>query len=334
MKSRWVKFGLRLLVSLLLITWALRGIDLQAVGASLRQVHLGWFAAALMLHVVGVLISACRWHLLLRAQGVGAPVTFLTSSYLVGFFFNNFLPGSVGGDVYRAWDTVRFSGDRTRPFAVILVERATGLLTLLFLASAVALTRVPSAGKRSTVWLVTLGVAAAAVVLFLVLRVAEQLPGRLRRVGEKVARFRAAIVLYRERKNLLVAALLLGLALQLNYVLHFYLIGLSLKLGLPFLIYLVVVPLVAVLLLLPVSINGVGVRENAYMFFFGALGITPARTVAFCWASLAALLFFGLVGGLVYAFRRLRVHDAPGPRFVPPHKRDTSTPRAGDGRAG
>jgi uncharacterized protein (TIRG00374 family) len=306
MLSRWAKFAVRLTVSALLIAWALRGVDLEAVGRSLSGTRYGWYGAALLLHVVGVLISALRWHLLLRAQGVRAPVSYLTTSYLVGFFFNNFLPGSVGGDVYRAWDTVRFSGNRARSFAVILVERASGLFTLLLLASAVAVSRVPTAGNRATVWLATLGVLAAGVVLLLALWAGERLPGRFRKVGDKIRAFRSAIVLYRERKKLLGGALTLGLLLQLNYVLHFYLIGRALDLGLPFGVYLVAVPLVAVLLLLPVSINGVGVRENAYLFFFGPLGVAASRTVAFCWASLAALLVFGVVGGLLYAVRRLR----------------------------
>ncbi len=306
MRARWVKFAVRLAVSALLIGWALRSVDIGAVGRSLSGIRYGWYGLALMLHVVGVLISAWRWHLLLRAQGVRAPVGYLTTSYLVGFFFNNFLPGSVGGDVYRAWDTVRFSGDKARSFAVILVERATGLVTLLFLASAVALSRVPAAGSRQTVWIATLAVLALACGVLVALRVGENLPGRLRRLGERIGAFRSAVVLYRERRSLLAGALVLGLLLQLNYVLHFYLIGRGLSLGLPFVVYLVAVPLVAVLLLLPVSINGVGVRENAYLFFFSPLGVTAPRTVAFCWASLAALMVFGFLGGALYAFRRLR----------------------------
>lgn len=296
---------MRLLVSVALIGWALRGVDLSAVANSLGEVSLPWFGGAILLHVVGVVISAARWHLLLRAQGVSAPVAYLVNSYLVGFFFNNFLPGSVGGDVYRAWDTVRFAGDRARPFAVILIERATGLLTLLLLASVVALAGAPEVAKRTTVWIVTLGAAAMGTLVLLGLRLGERLPGRLAKVGDKIAKFRAAILQYRRQRRLLAAAVALGLLLQLNVVLHFYFVGRSLHLGLPFAAYLVVVPLVSVLLLLPVSINGVGVRENAYLFFFGSLAVGPSRIIAFCWASLAAVLLFGVVGGLLYALRRL-----------------------------
>jgi uncharacterized protein (TIRG00374 family) len=306
MRARWLKFSVRLAVSGLLIWWALRGVDVAAVGRTLSGVRYGWYGAALVLHVVGVLTSAFRWQLLLRAQGVPVPVGYLTTSYLVGFFFNNFLPGSVGGDVYRAWDTVRFSGDKARSFAVILVERATGLITLLCLASAVALGRVPVAGSRRTVWAATIGVLVLGCAVLLALRLGERLPGKLRGLGERIRSFRSAIVLYRERRGLLGGALALGLLLQLNYVLHFYLIGRALSLGLPFVVYLMTVPLVAVLLLLPVSINGVGVRENAYLFFFGPLGVSDSRIVAFCWASLAALLVFGVLGGALYALRRLR----------------------------
>ena len=82
-----------------------------------------------------VLASAVRWGVLLRAQHVRLPYSFLTQSFLVATFFNNFLPSNIGGDVVRITDTAKAAGSKTLATTVVLIDRGIGLLGLALMAA-------------------------------------------------------------------------------------------------------------------------------------------------------------------------------------------------------
>src|SRR5689334_5595899 len=92
-------------------------------------------ASALALYFAVILVSTWRWSILLRAQHVELPFSFLTQSFLVATFFNNFLPSNIGGDVIRITDTARIVGSRTLATTVVLIDRGLGLLGLALMAA-------------------------------------------------------------------------------------------------------------------------------------------------------------------------------------------------------
>ena len=103
-RSRLGKVAVRMVVSALLLVWVWPEEPL-ALGRALREASPGWLAAAFALHGAGVWLSAVRWRMLLEATGTRIGVGRLAGSYLIGFFFNTWLPSGFGGDVVRAWDT-------------------------------------------------------------------------------------------------------------------------------------------------------------------------------------------------------------------------------------
>ena len=90
----------------------------------------------------------------------------------------------------------------------------------------------------------------------------------------------------------------------MNVVIAYYLLAQSLGLPVPFLNYFLIIPAALLVLMAPVSINGIGLREGAFVFFLGLYGIGRAEAVAFAWIAYGVLLIQGVLGGLVYAFRR------------------------------
>ncbi len=305
----------RCLLSALLLAWLLSRTDFAAVGAALRHARWGWFAAGTSLHVVGVLLTAWRWGILLKAQGLHVPTLYLARSFLIASFFNYFLPTSVGGDVYRAFDVGRYTRQPERALGILLVERVSGLFALVLLAVGAAPWAAHLFGSRVLVYapLAILGLFILGGLLLFWNRFVETagsiflLPG-LSRVKDRARAVHEAIVAYRNHKGAIGRALLVGLALQLNFVLHHYLlaraVGMELSLG----IFLLLVPIVSILLLIPASINGIGIRENAFVVFLGSVGVDRGIAVAFCSLLFAAMLLFGVVGGLVYAFSGRSTH--------------------------
>ena len=149
--------------------------------AVLRTVGLGWLVAAFSLHAVGIFVSAYRWQILARAQGDEIPLGYLMKSYLVGTFFNNFLPSSFGGDIVRIWDGSRFSQSLVKSSAIVVVERATGIIVLFLFALFASLFRLDMANEVPVIWAaLVLGLAGLALAALFFTPLAERTLRRCR----------------------------------------------------------------------------------------------------------------------------------------------------------
>src|SRR5215471_8694846 len=98
---------IKVLVSVGLLYLLFRRVDMARLWTVARQASIVWLGAALLLYFAMILASTWRWRVLLRAQHVELPYSFLTQSFLVATFFNNFLPSNIGGDVIRITDTAK-----------------------------------------------------------------------------------------------------------------------------------------------------------------------------------------------------------------------------------
>ncbi|MFL6233817.1 MAG: lysylphosphatidylglycerol synthase transmembrane domain-containing protein [Thermoanaerobaculia bacterium] len=268
--------ALRLAVSAALVAWILRKTPFQAVGAAFRSADLRFVLLALALNLFDTLASVRRWRLLIRAQGGEAPFPGLVRAYFTGIFFNNLLPSTIGGDTVRVVHTSRSGVGRAKALAVIFVDRFLGLLALALFAIVGAL-----ASGRLT-WMMA-GAAALGLVaglLFLHLKL-------------------------QWRWDVLARASGWSLLLQTSVVLSFWCLARALHVPIPLPYFFLIVPLALFVMMLPVSINAIGVRENVWAFFFAAFGVPAALGVAVAWLSYGIVLVQALAGGAIYAWGRL-----------------------------
>jgi uncharacterized protein (TIRG00374 family) len=260
-----------------------------------------------------------RWQLLLAANGTTVGLPFLARSLLVGTFFNNFLPSTVGGDLMRARDTAAHAGGGTGALAIVLVERASGVLVLGLFALAAPLAGALGRGgapPAATAAAFALLAGLAAFVALLRPAPLAALRARLARLARPGRGRAAAAALDRALRlvgtletlaaapRALGATFLLALALQAAVILHYWCVARSLGLAVGFVELCVVVPVATVLLLVPVSINGIGAREAVFALLLGRLGVTLAEALAFSWIAFGTVLAHGLIGGVVFAARR------------------------------
>jgi len=323
-----VTLVLRVAVSAGLIAWLLRRTDFQEVGRAFRSADLRLVGLAILLIPLGYLTSVCRWRLLLRSQGGEASLPFLLQSLLVGIFFNNLLPSTIGGDAVRAWDTARSGVHRATAVAVVVVDRFVGLLALMLFA----LIGLPLSGRilashptqrglagDLTLWVCAgaagLGLAAAFLFLpsrrvpTLLSRLGSLLPGRFGSLPGKVA---SSLFAFQGKGSVLMRAFAWSLALQALVVINAWLLARALRVPLPLADFFLIVPLGLFLMMVPVSINGIGVREGSYAFFFRAFGLAASLGVAVAWLDYGIILLQALAGGAVYALLRARSKPAPG----------------------
>lgn len=297
----------RVAVSLLLLGVVIGSVGVETVLEGLAELRPAALVVALGLAVLNVAISAYKWGLLLRIKGISLPFRTLLSYYYVGQFFNAFLPTTVGGDGVRVYYLHARHDAGPDAVSSVVVERLTGLLTVLAIggvAAAVVADRLPPVVSGTV--LVALPAGAVVVGVLFTGTGRGVLEGTLFRVsrfdlGDRLAGVYDATYDYRGAGRALVPVVALSILFRLVLVVNNYVVAVGLGMDVPFVYFLVFVPLVEVLLFVPVSIQGFGVRETAYVYLFGAVGAPAGAALTLGIAMQLVLgVFNNLLGGLVY----------------------------------
>ncbi len=293
------KYG-RLLGSLILVGLLVWRIDWRQVASAFAQLETSYWLLALGLYLLTQGVSAARWQMLGHMLGLGGGWRDYLSPYFIGMFFNLVLPTSVGGDVVRAWYLAR----RSRPsvaFLSVLADRVNGLAVLIAVACVATLCcPIPLPG-----WIVAI-VAAMGTTCVLGLALLPLLPWLRQRSSlhpRLAPLLDGADLCLRDHRGLL-SVTLLSLVVQLANVVLAWLVGEGLGLKVPPLYYGVLIPLVSILTLLPISLNGMGLREAGTMLLLAPLQISSASAVTLSLLLFAVYTVASLLGGVVYLFGR------------------------------
>lgn len=289
---------LRLLVSLALLSLLARRLDGRQLQAAFADLRWEFWLAAVALYLGTQVVSALRWKLLSRPLGLEGSLGQFIAYYFVGMFFNLLLPTSVGGDVVRAWYLDGGSGQRLAAFLSVFVDRFSGLLVLLALAC-VAVACCPIALPLwipTSVWMTAAGAILGIGVLPLLARRFQ----RFERPGRLVAGLQA----YRHQPGLIVATTGLSLVVQAANVVLVWLVGQALALPIPAGYYWIFVPMVTLLTLMPISLNGMGIREGATWLFLAPLAVPQGLAVSLAVLWFGVFMAASLCGAGVYLFGR------------------------------
>ncbi len=317
---------LRLAGSAALLAWLAWRTDWRQVVEAFARLSWGWWLLATALYAAAQVVSSVRWQLMARPLGFRATTVQYTTFYFVGMFFNLVLPTSVGGDVVRAWYLARLddgAGRRLPALLSVFAERLSGLAVLVLLACAAALVSPVELPPWLRVAIAAAGVGTA---------VGLGISPLVARWGEctrfaRLSRLARDGQTYLGRPRLLLGTGLLSLAVQAANVAVVALIGHGLGLDVPAVYYAVMVPMVTLLTLLPVSVNGVGVREAGTVLLLAPAGVAdgPAVSLALLWFLCFSAV--GLAGVFFYLFGGL-------PRFEVRSHESTFGDHPGEGRAG
>jgi uncharacterized protein (TIRG00374 family) len=292
--------------------FVLRSIDLLALWQRVKGMNPAWIALALLAYTFVQVMSVWRWRRLLRAQHVDVATRTLRESIWVSLFFNNFLPSNIGGDVVRIADTAAAAGSKTLATTVVLVDRVLGLTALILVASfgafAASLMGIHVPGAR-WLWMVSAtGVLVAIPVIALPQLTAYLLhPLRMLKrpwVDERVQRLEDAINRFRETPSALAGSFAGAIVVQITIVAFYLLTAQGLSVPLPILLGAVLIPVSLAVQMAPLSINGFGVREAVFAFFFRRFGLPIDAAVALSLVSTGLVMGLSLVGGFMFLRRR------------------------------
>ena len=315
---RLLLFVLKLLVSAALIGWILATANLSAVGEAMVGVDLRWLGLAMGLQFVGAALITLRWQRLLAVKDVTPGFRHLFSSVVASSFFRQFLPSIIGGDAIRGYDAWRAGAGPGLAVMSLVVDRLAGLFALAIFALGAGLffddfsERLPDVRLWVLIGIGTLTVLLGGVFLPSRFIPRRYIPGSLtrlaavvpERVSAKITNTLNAVRMFEGHPGLLVYIIALSFLLQINVITFYWVLAHALGLGMDFSAFWIIVPLAIFVMMAPVTINGIGLREAVFIFLLGQWQIGQSEALAFAWLEYGSFLAFGLFGGLVYALRR------------------------------
>jgi glycosyltransferase 2 family protein len=279
-----------------------------------RTASPGPLLAAVLLVIVDRTLMASRWLWLLgpftRRPGGGHTVGLGTvlHVFFVSTFVGTFLPASIGNDAVRATAMTRAGVPMADAVGSIFMDRVLGILSLLIMAVAgLWLARELPAREAvlAALAVTALGCGAVAAAVFST-RVAARLTALLRRLPwPRVHRVGTAVLeavqRYAAHHRILAVVTAASVGVQVLRVLQAWCLGLGLGLAAPLSAYFAFVPLVLLVMLLPITVNGLGTSQAAFVLFFAAAGVAAPGAFALSVLFLALGVVGNLPGGILWA---------------------------------
>ena len=306
--------ALKAIVSIGLLWLLISRVDVRRLWSVARNASAIWLIGALGLYLAMIVTSAWRWSLLLKAQGLVFSFRKLISSFLVATFFNNFLPSNIGGDVVRIADTAPAAGSKTVATTVVLLDRGIGLLGLVLMAAIGASVgpRLGDVGGTLGASVLWAGFAAASAIATVALLFPETFtrllhPLRLLHaewVDERLARLTAALSRFRDAPAALGGCFAGAVVVQTVLVGFYLAIAHSMRIPIGFAELAVIVPVTFIVQMIPLSMNGFGIREATFGFYFTHLGLPLESALLVSFVGAALIMLFSLSGGLAYLGRQ------------------------------
>lgn len=297
-KPKFPTFLLKFLISVGMISFFVWHIDFSTLYSAVHRTKVSYLLIGLILYPLGQVICAIKWQYLARALGIHKDLKPMVGLYFIGMFFNLFLPTSIGGDITRGLYLNPRSGNTRSSFLSVLVERGTGVLSMLILASIVMLSPYGAALPA----ILRYGFPVLSVMVFLFIWI---LPHVLRNTRTRVRRlvFQELIVFWQHPRIGIVA-------LSYSVIFHSILVAIhvciarALSLNIPVPYHFITVSLASLASLLP-SFNGIGVRDGAYIYLLSLIGIDKAFGLFFSFLWFLIMAVSSFIGCIVYLMRGL-----------------------------
>ncbi len=284
-------FALRAGLGLAVVGFLLWRYNPRTIAVLFARERPSYFCAAFAIYISGLLLSSFRWQLLARLVGIRDYYLRFVRYYFIGSFTNLFVPGLIGGDAARAIYLGRRHHRVAAAVASVAADRGTGILAVFWLAGLAA---IPMARVLPRSLLITIvGVSAATIAgLFaapLIDRLLHSTPGRLRALGDTFAP-------YLGNPASLIPAIGLSLILQTDLAIAQWVLALGLGLAIPLRVFLLSMPIANAFASIPVTLNGLGLREATYLVMLAMAGVGHSDAVALGLLWFIATALAGLTG--------------------------------------
>lgn len=287
--KKYAKIILKILVSAALISFLFFKEGKESVFSQISSMDLRFAPIVILLLTLNYLVSSLRWKALLLDQKNKVSVAYLTSLYFIGSFFNNFMPTSIGGDVYKIYKLGKKLNDTSRGFSSTFMERFTGVAVLLFISVFGLFAYI-----GSYTYLVLILFVIGAMVGF-------RLLGFFGKKFPVLSKYVDSIYSYKNDKKVIFWAIATSILVQVFSIFTQYFIFMSLGVTISLQSAFLFFPLITLASFFIPSLNGIGVQDALYKELFGMVGVASSTALGASILYHLSRLAVSLIGGVLYA---------------------------------
>jgi hypothetical protein len=299
-----VLFLLRLFVAVALIFALFKLIPYRALVGILKHSKKIYIFYGLLIFFASNAMAVIRWRYILKWLGIKIRRREAFMAFFSGLFFNLFFPSFIAGDVFRAGAISYRHGKLKKSASSVFMDRFSGSVSLAVVASFAAFAGIKkniSPHILSAIFVLLAIIGSVTVVIFsrrvfnFILKIV-----RNANLRERITKFHDELYLFREHPRAFFTCMVVSAFIHIFTCLCFYVTGFAFGLNLSFVDYLIVVPIIMTVALIPVSIAGVGTREAASVYFFSMIGVDKTIALSLSLINLASVILLSVFGGLVY----------------------------------
>jgi len=266
-----LKLVIKILITLAILFLIARAIDLTAVLGVVRSMQPEYLLLALLMQLLSATLASYRWYLIMRRLKFSQGPMFYLKSYLKGSFFNQALPGGIGGDAYRVLESAKLGNGKKAAFYGVLLDRLLGLIGLLLLnlLANIAYPDLLPTPIFHILNAIALGGIAAVVAFAMLGKVQRFAHFKFTRHLHEISADMRRV--YHDPRAILLHSVI-SILIHFISMLAVYFIGTGIGLNYSLLTFLVLVPPVMLLTIAPISLAGWGVREGGMIGLFLLIG--------------------------------------------------------------
>jgi uncharacterized protein (TIRG00374 family) len=304
---------LRVLFTIFLFVLLINQVDFSEKDDLLIQISPIWMVLAILMNIFALLTIVWRWKVIINGMGVHKSFLDLFYINLVSTFFGMFLPSSVGGDVSKMIMVAENTLNREAAASSVLIDRMIGMIitTVIGIVSLFFLSSLRDNRIIMGSLVVTLLIISSFIFLILNRRAFEKMisfiPISIRkRFGGSISKIDQSIARLQGDPKILILASIISMLRQIAICVSFFCAGKSFGINAEMAVYFVVIPIVMAVIVLPISINGLGLQDNTMIFLLGMAGIGSVEALFLSIFMHITRNITGIIGGILFALGHRR----------------------------
>ena len=305
----------KVIISISLVAFLFFKLGLKDIAHQFVAANLWWILSGITAFTLSNFLGAFQWHLLMKTKGIHLPFHKVLSYYYVGLFFNNFLIGYVGGDAVRIYDISKASGDSTNAISTVFLDRFIGFFMLTTLALFAALLWNGIFNSQSLI--ISIIVIFCCWIISIIFLFNKKFTDKISwiikaflpiKIESKVREIYYNINSFKHAKKTLIIIVFISFMVQTLRVLVHFFAALSLGLHIHLKYFIIFIPIIALLVSIPISIGGIGVRESSAVALFSQVNaFQPEVIVTMEFLAYLSGLLSSSPGGLLFILRKEKI---------------------------
>ncbi len=309
-KKKSFIIALKTIVSISLLLFLLLNIEWDKVLENLKNANIFLLLIASFLNLTERFELTFKWNLLLKVRNISVKFGRLFLINAIGSFLGIFLPSSLGTDVVRGYYLVKDNSEKSVSISSVFVDRVLGMFSLLTFG----VVSVFFAGDLIDKFNIKFYVVALFIIVFIGFYIFQRtesvnfIQNLLKRIKNKkivdnILSLHNSILEYKKHPKTLSFAFIITLLVQVTRVLTYYFIALAFNIHIPIVYFFLFIPLIMLVMMIPISIGGLGVKEGTFVAFFTLIGMSVNDAVIISFMnSFLDILNTLILGGGGYLF--------------------------------